>query len=120
MNRDDGSLDSNDVAVRRAARYLRAHATEHVSMRKACRELAVNERTLVRRFRAVLGMTPLTYLQSQRVARARDLLQRTTLPLERIVTECGYEDVSSFRKLFNRHVGMTPREYRSRFATAAQ
>jgi transcriptional regulator GlxA family with amidase domain len=31
------------------------------------------------------------------------------------VTACGYEDASSFRKLFARHVGMTPREYRSRF-----
>ena len=61
-------------------------------------------------------MTPLTYLQTQRVARAKQLLELSELSLDQIVVECGYEDVSSFRKLFSRHVGMTPREYRSRFA----
>lgn len=61
---------------------------------------------------------PLTiYLQSRRVARARQLLESSALPFEEIVFQCGYEDVASFRKLFTRQVGMTPREYRSRFAS---
>ena len=77
--------------------------------------LAVSERTLARKFKASLGMSPLSYLQSQRIARARQLLETSTLALERIVEQCGYEDISSFRKLFARQVGMTPREYRLRF-----
>ena len=84
-------------------------------MAGVCRALAVSERTLARKFKASLGMSPLSYLQSQRIGRARQLLESSTLPLERIVEQCGYEDVSSFRKLFARQVGMTPREYRLRF-----
>jgi transcriptional regulator GlxA family with amidase domain len=101
--------------IGRATHYLRQHASKRVAIAALCRAFAVSERTLARRFKATLGMSPLNYLQSQRIARARQLLESSALPLERIVEQCGYEDVSSFRKLFARQVGMTPREYRLRF-----
>jgi transcriptional regulator GlxA family with amidase domain len=101
--------------IERATRYLRQHSGEKLAISRVCRALAVSERTLARRFKASLGMSPLTYLQSQRIARARQLLETSRLPLDRIVEQCGYEDVASFRKLFARQVGMTPREYRLRF-----
>jgi transcriptional regulator GlxA family with amidase domain len=104
-----------DTEIERATRYLRQHSGKRLAIARVSRALAVSERTLARRFKASLGMSPLSYLQSQRIAHARQLLESSTLPLERIVEQCGYEDVSSFRKLFARQVGMTPREYRLRF-----
>lgn len=101
--------------IERATRYLRQHSGKRLAIAGVCRALAVSERTLARRFKTSLGMSPLTYLQSQRIAKARELLESSKQPLERIVAECGYEDVSSFRKLFARQVGMTPRDYRQRF-----
>jgi transcriptional regulator GlxA family with amidase domain len=117
-----GSMDerpaTDDALVGRAAKHLRDHVAENVSLREVCRRVGVTERTLARRFQTTFGMSPLTYLQSQRVARARSLLERTKQSFDAIVAECGYADASSFRKLFARHVGMTPREYRSRFGRA--
>ena len=104
-----------DSEIERATRYLQQHSGKRLAIAGICRALAVSERTLARRFKASLGMSPLSYLQSQRIGRARQLLESSTLPLERIVEQCGYEDISSFRKLFARQVGMTPREYRLRF-----
>jgi transcriptional regulator GlxA family with amidase domain len=101
--------------IERATRYLQQHSGKRLAIAGVCRTLAISERTLARRFKASLGISPLSYLQSQRIARARQLLESSRLPLERIVEQCGYEDVSSFRKLFARQVGMTPREYRQRF-----
>jgi transcriptional regulator GlxA family with amidase domain len=101
--------------MQQATRYLQQHSGDRLAIAGACRALAISERTLARRFKASLGMSPLSYLQSQRVARARQLLESSKLPLDRIVEQCGYEDVSSFRKLFARQVGMTPRDYRQRF-----
>ena len=105
-----------DSEIERATRYLRQHSAKPLAIAGVCRTLAISERTLARRFKASLGMSPLSYLQSQRIAHARQLLESSPLALERIVEQCGYEDVSSFRKLFARQVGMTPREYRLRFA----
>ena len=107
--------NEGDTDIARATRYLQQHLGKRLAMAGVCRALAVSERTLARKFKASLGMSPLSYLQSQRIGRARQLLESSTLPLERIVEQCGYEDVSSFRKLFARQVGMTPREYRLRF-----
>jgi transcriptional regulator GlxA family with amidase domain len=107
--------NEGDTDIARATRYLQQHLGKRLAIAGVCRALAVSERTLARKFKASLGMSPLSYLQSQRIGRARQLLESSTLPLERIVEQCGYEDVSSFRKLFARQVGMTPREYRLRF-----
>jgi transcriptional regulator GlxA family with amidase domain len=107
--------DCGDADVARAARYFDEQVATPVTIVRACRDLAISPRTLTRRFQANLGMSPITYLQSRRVARAKRMLEDHHLAFERIVEQCGYEDVSSFRKLFARHVGMTPREYRSRF-----
>jgi transcriptional regulator GlxA family with amidase domain len=103
--------------IEQAMRYLQQHSGNRLAIAGACRALAISERTLARRFKASLGMSPLSYLQSQRVARARQLLESSKLPLDLIVERCGYEDVSSFRKLFARQVGMTPRDYRQRFGS---
>lgn len=107
--------DRMEAEVERAVRYIDAHLGGKVSVADVCGQVAVTERTLARKFQSNLGMSPLSYLQSRRMARAKQLLEDTQLPLESVVERCGYEDVSSFRKLFSRHVGMTPREYRSRF-----
>ncbi len=107
-----GGLDSD---VDRAVAYLQEHSGARITIAQLCRRIAVNERTLSRKFKTALGASPLAYLQSRRIGDARRLLETTTSSLEDIVAQCGYEDVASFRKLFARHVGMTPREYRSRF-----
>ena len=113
-----GPLESvADDDTRRALRHLEEHLSKPVSIAGLSRPIGVHERTLARKFMAATNMSPLAHLQSLRVARARQLLESGSLPLEQIVERCGYEDVSSFRKLFARHVGMTPREYRSRFRT---
>lgn len=101
--------------IQRIVRYLQQHSSKKLGIAAACRALSLSERTLARKFQASVGMSLLSYLQSQRIARARQLLENSAQPLERIVEQCGYQDLSSFRKLFARHVGMTPREYRLRF-----
>lgn len=111
--------DALDEVTRRALRYLDEHLATPLSISRPCRAIGVHEPTLARRFQAAVGLSSLAYLQSRRVARARQLLESSALPFEEIVARCGYEDAPSFRKLFTRQVGMTPREYRSRFTSEA-
>jgi transcriptional regulator GlxA family with amidase domain len=99
----------------RAAHAIEARLARGLSVRVLAKQLRTTERTLHRRFVAAFGVPPLAYLQSRRIARAKQLLETHDEPLERVVEQCGYTDVSSFRKLFAREVGMTPREYRLRF-----
>lgn len=94
---------------------IEAQLADGVSIQNLAKQLKTTERTLHRRFLSAFGVPPLAYLQSRRIALAKQLLEVGDEPLERVVERCGYADVSSFRKLFAREVGMTPREYRLRF-----
>ena len=76
---------------------------------------AMSERTFVRRFRDVAGMPPGQYLQKMRLDIAKHLLEETDQPLEWIVGQVGYSDVSSFRRLFKKEVSVSPGVFRERF-----
>jgi len=76
----------------------------------------ISKRTLLRRFKAALNITPYTYLQRVRIEASQKLLTESQFSPEKIVHMVGYEDMSSFRRLFKQHTGLTLSDYRNRFA----
>ena len=60
------------------------------------------------RHEQVLGETPLTFLQNARIERAKRLLETTNANFDRVAQRVGYEDASSFRRLFVRASGVSP------------
>lgn len=76
----------------------------------------LGERTLLRRFRKATGDSPLEYVQRLRIELARQRLEATTESVADITTQVGYEDISSFRKLFKRVTGLSPASYRKKFS----
>lgn len=75
----------------------------------------VSTRTLLRRFADETGRSPLEYLQSSRVRRARHLLETTDRTFAGISTAVGYKDSGTFAALFTKHTGQRPRDYRATF-----
>ncbi len=75
----------------------------------------VSTRTLLRRFADETGQSPLRYLQSSRVRRARHLLETTDLTIAAISAAVGYKDSGTFAALFSEHTGRRPRDYRAAF-----
>ncbi len=61
-------------------------------------------------------MTPRGYLQQLRIEAARHLLEVSGRNIEEITGMVGYENGSSFRRLFKRKTGLTPVEYRNKFS----
>ena len=82
-------------------------------------DLGVSERTIIRHFQTALDQPPLRYLQSLRIEAARSLLEAGDLNVERIAMQVGYNDTSSFCRLFKEKVGLSPRAYRGRFRGAS-
>ncbi|QTD95893.1 GlxA family transcriptional regulator [Streptomyces cyanogenus] len=75
----------------------------------------VSTRTMLRRFGEEAGQTPLAYLQSARVRRARHLLETTDRTIAHIAADLGYTDTSTFSAIFARYTGQRPRDYRATF-----
>jgi len=73
-------------------------------------------RNFIRRFKAATGHLPGAYTQQLRVSAAKELLEHGATSIQVVASKVGYEDIAFFRALFKRHTGMTPGEYRARFA----
>lgn len=95
--------------------YLRKHLAEPLDLQQLAQRFAMSGRTLIRRFKSATGDTPMAWLQKLRIDKAKNLLETTLLPLEQLTQQVGYEDVSSFRKLFQQYTQMTPKAYRDHF-----
>lgn len=104
-----------DALVQQAADWLVGQGGESVTTSQLAEALHVSYRTLHRRFVASAGLPPLAYLQAVRIERAKEMLEATRLGLEQIVDAVGYRDITAFRRLFLRLVGLTPAQYRQRF-----
>ncbi|MCT7663192.1 GlxA family transcriptional regulator [Shinella kummerowiae] len=72
------------------------------------------ERTFKRQFKAATGYAPVDYVQAMRIEEAKQMLETEPTAIEEIAVAVGYEDPTFFRKLFRRHVGVTPAQYRQR------
>ncbi|MDM0022533.1 GlxA family transcriptional regulator [Variovorax saccharolyticus] len=104
-----------DALVHRAQHWLQKNMSGPTRISDLAAELAVSERTLIRRFNAVLDQSPLTYLQNLRIDSARALLEASDLGVDQIAMQVGYTDASSFSRLFRERIGLSPGAYRSRY-----
>jgi transcriptional regulator GlxA family with amidase domain len=97
----------------------RAWALERLGEELTLKLLAAHAHTsirnLTRRFRAETGLSPLQWLLQQRVDRARELLESTTLPVERVAHLSGLNSSESLRQHFVRKIGVSPTAYRTTF-----
>jgi transcriptional regulator GlxA family with amidase domain len=75
----------------------------------------MSRRTFTRRFRDTTGTTVTKWLNAERVARAQQLLEITSLPVECIASEVGFGTPMSLRLQFTAHLGTSPSEYRRTF-----
>lgn len=91
-----------------------------VSIRQMARWAAMSERTFIRRFRATTGMTPGDWVVHHRVARARELLERSSMGIEQVAANAGLGTATTLRHHFRRRIGLSPAEYRNRFSQLAE
>jgi AraC family transcriptional regulator, transcriptional activator FtrA len=99
--------------------WMREHLREPLTVATLARHANVAERTLIRQFHATAGTTPIKWLTAQRVLRARELLESTTLPVDQVGEECGLGGPANFRRHFTMAVGVNPSTYRRTFRTPA-
>jgi transcriptional regulator GlxA family with amidase domain len=100
----------------------RAWALDRLDRPLTLRQLAEREsmsvRTFTRRFRDETGMSPQRWLTQQRVERARQLLEESELPLDRIAEAAGFGTAASMRQHLGTALGVSPSTYRRTFRAA--
>ncbi len=91
------------------------HLAEPLTMTDLAARAGMSLRTFGRHFADRVGVTPLSWLNQQRLARARELLETTDLPVETVAQRSGLGSGSGLRQHFQRAFGTTPAAYRRTF-----
>lgn len=111
-----GKRYHQDAVILALQDWLDVNFNQPTCVAQLADQTAMSERTLIRRFKQATGDSLVHYLQCLRVDAAKKLLRGTHTSIETITQQVGYQDVSSFIRLFKKHTGLSPSIYRARFS----
>ncbi|WAL65980.1 helix-turn-helix domain-containing protein [Amycolatopsis cynarae] len=95
--------------------WARQRLQEQLTLTDLAAHANISVRSLTRRFHSETGLSPLQWLLHQRIDRARELLETTTLPMDQVARLSGIGTSESLRQHLVRRVGLTPSAYRATF-----
>jgi transcriptional regulator GlxA family with amidase domain len=109
-------FENSDRVIADTQTWIAENYTCENPVARMAERAGLTSRTFARRFRASTGYEPMDYVQSLRIEEAKQLLETEELNVEDVGHAVGYEDPTSFRRLFKRKAGLTPAAYRRKFA----
>ncbi|MEX1296555.1 MAG: helix-turn-helix domain-containing protein [Candidatus Limnocylindrales bacterium] len=96
--------------------YIADHPSRDLSVAALAERANMSERSFQRLFMREVGVSPGKYVEQTRIDAARRLLEQTEDGVAGIAGHCGFTNAETFHRSFKRRVGVTPTEYRQRFA----
>lgn len=107
-----------DSQVLKAQELMEANHGTISAIDAIAEEVGISPRHFKRRFKKATGEMPLKYLQRLRIDAAKRLLETSQESIDEITWAVGYQDTSSFCRLFKQHTDLSPRAYRNKFFQA--
>ncbi|NOW96018.1 GlxA family transcriptional regulator [Mucilaginibacter sp. SG564] len=110
-------FEKNNIATR-LHQLVKENLSELLDLNILADKLHMSGRTLSRLVIKETGMSPVKFVEKLRVDFARKLLEESDFSLERISVQCGLGGLVSMRRVFIRHLSITPSDYRKLFKNA--
>ncbi|MFB2549813.1 AraC family transcriptional regulator [Ensifer soli] len=100
-----------DPRLAEAIRRMHADPARSLTVAELAREAALSRSVFFERFSRLVGMAPMDYLLTWRMAVAKDMLRRQRIDIAEVAGRIGYGSASTFSTAFSRHVGQPPGRY---------
>lgn len=104
------SSTKNDLhkKLKKAIGLMKKDLSKNISIREMADAATLSQYHFIRSFKDAYEVTPVQFLTRLRLKKASLLLKRSELDIDEIMMACGFEDKSSFIRLFKRQLGKTP------------
>lgn len=96
------------------ASYIHTHYTEELSLEMLAQKFFISSCYLSHQFKDVTGFTLTDYIQMTKVRNVQAMLINTSIPITEAALNCGFNSFSQFNRVFRKHIGMSPSQYRKR------
>jgi transcriptional regulator GlxA family with amidase domain len=100
-----------DRRIAEALRQMHAAPERSWTVEQLARKAGLSRSAFFGRFTRTVGLRPMEYLVTWRMAVAKDLLRQGSLSLDEVARRAGYGSASTFSTAFSRHVGQPPGRY---------
>lgn len=101
--------------IDRLVRFINTEYASVITLKELCKQYNYAFSYISLKFKKVMGMTYMEYLQKTRVEQSMRLLIHTDKPVSDIAQEVGYRDIKSFYAVFKRFSGTTPARFRQSY-----
>jgi transcriptional regulator GlxA family with amidase domain len=102
----------NDALISMIQDFIEDNYAAPLSINLLCEQFNLIPRTLNRRFQKSANMRPIQYIQTIRIEQAKRLLEQEQIQIKALANLVGYDDSSSFNRLFKKQTGLSPKEYK--------
>ena len=103
-----------------ALQWALKHLSEAIDVANLAEKANMSRRTFDRKFRASLNQSPKAWLISQRIERAKTLLEAEDWNIDTIALQCGFESAITLRHHFKTQLGVSPQQYRKQFSRSVE
>ena len=110
-----GQKEHADDTIKEVQLYIEKNFEEKLSVEGLAKKFAISSRNFIRRFKKATQNTPFEYIQRVKVEVAKKRFEASTLNINQVMYQVGYNDEKAFRKTFKKYTGLSPIAYRRKF-----
>ena len=106
------AMDVHNDLVQQLVMYLLDNYTKEITLDDVARDLSYNKYYISHIIADTFKCNFRALVNSYRISMAQNILLSTTKTISEIAYECGFKNQSSFNRIFLKHCGITPRDFR--------
>ena len=114
-----GQKGHEDEQIKKAQEFIEKNFQERITVDQLADMLAIGRRNLERRFKKATSNTVNEYIQRVKIEAAKISLESSRENVNEVMYKVGYNDTKAFRNTFKRLTGLSPMQYRTKYAASA-
>ena len=111
-----GQKAHDDNAIKKAQDFIEANYQDKITVDQLATMFALSRRNFERRFKKATANTILEYIHRVKIEAAKQSLESSRENVNEVMHNVGYSDPKAFRVTFKKITGLSPIEYRNKYA----
>lgn len=107
-------VETGDDRIRMVLAHIRGSLSENIDVESLANMACMSKDHFIRTFKKQTGDTPIAYITKKKMEAAELLLITSEESIKNVAMKLGYDDCPYFNKIFKKHSGITPQQYRDR------
>lgn len=107
--------DKDSILFKPVLEYISKNIDKEIKIKDLASVIYMQPTYFIKKFTGSFGLSPIAYLNRERVFNAMGMLAKTELSIGQIANRVGISDISYFARVFKKYCGITPSEYRTEF-----